>query len=75
MTQLLQFLAIPLALALPFLVVFAILGRLDRRDARRAKHQEETDRRFVSEFFERASWNAEQGRREFLDSVKSFMAS
>lgn len=75
MTQLLQFLAVPLALALPFLVVFAVLGRLDRRDARRAKRDEESTRRFVSDFFERADRNAEQGRREFLDSVKSFMAS
>lgn len=75
MTQLLQFLAVPLALSLPVLVVFAVLGRLDRRDARRAKREEEATRRFVSDFFEQTDRNAERSRREFFDSVKSFMAN
>ncbi|MBQ9727848.1 MAG: hypothetical protein IJV65_10150 [Kiritimatiellae bacterium] len=75
MTQLLQFLAVPLALALPFLVVFAVLGRLDRRDARRAKREEEETRRFVMDFFDRSDRNAERSSREFFDSVKSFMAN
>ena len=75
MMQVLQLLAVPLALALPFLVVFAVLGRLDRRDARRAKREEESTRRFVSDFFERADRNAERSRREFFDLVKSFMSN
>lgn len=75
MTQLLQFLAVPLALALPVLVVFAVFGRLDRMDARRAKREKDETRRLVSEFFELASRNEERSRRDFLDLVKSFMAN
>lgn len=75
MTELIQFLAVLLALALPFLVVFAVLGRLDRRDARRAKRDELDAQRLVSDFFKREDRNAERSRREFLESIKSFTVS
>ena len=75
MTQLIQFLAVPLALALPVLVVFAVLGRLDRRDARRAKRDELDAQRLVSDFFKRADRNAARSRREFREWTKSFMGN